>query len=193
MDKEKNNTSYDKIVEIEKRCIKIAEVQKEDLKSKFYDKVNNILEKEIDNYRKELEVKQKSELENLDKKNNHILWEYKQNAKIQINEIKEELKQDFFNEVLAEIEKFCKSDKYFDYLMLKINEALSVIDVNQKYDIYMTQSDIEKYSDKLNKCRDIKKLENKYLGGVIVKTNFEIIDNTLYTNLIEKVDELFII
>lgn len=183
-----------KLDKIEKNCYETARKE-----YKFLKEENDsiIFEKALDkvnSYKEELAKKYTNEISKIEREYNRNLFDYEMNERVKINEFKQNLKEDINSKVELEICKFVDTFEYKNFLFKTIEKTLSKISKNEYIEVYVTEKDFNKFKDEIKSNFNIKleKIENENIGGCIVidTINHISINNTLKTNIEEKIEKL---
>ncbi len=182
-----------KIDKIEKNCLEMARKELNNIKTENNQiSEEKILEK-VNIYKDELAQKYESELNKLEREFNRNIFDYEMNQKMQVRNLKKTIIQEIEQKVKIEFEKFTNSPEYKYYLLRNIETVLSKIK-SKKCTIFITEKDYDKYYKDISMAFNIfvDRIDNDNIGGCVVidVQNKVSIDNTLKTNIAEKVKQI---
>ena len=176
----------EKLQSIENVCNNKARLQKLDLEQKLKDKIGKSIQEEMDKYRSKQEARKKNTLYKMEKQYNTNLWQLENEYKQKYIELRTSINNRLREELKIELQNYAKSEQYLNYLRKNINNALNSIEDKQNIIIYLTSQDRQRLSQEFT---NIEVMDDKYIGGCIVKGDSQIINNTILENLEEKIDE----
>ena len=176
----------EKLQSIENVCNNKARLQKLDLEQKLKDKIGKSIQEEMDKYRSKQEDRKKNTLYKMEKQYNTNLWQLENEYKQKYIELRTSINNRLREELKIELQNYAKSEQYLNYLRKNINNALNSIEDKQNIIIYLTSQDRQRLSQEFT---NIEVMDDKYIGGCIVKGDSQIINNTILENLEEKIDE----
>ena len=176
----------EKLQSIENVCNNKARLQKLDLEQKLKDKIGKSIQEEMDKYRNKQEIRKKNTLSKMEKEYNTNLWKLDNEYKQKYINLRIDISNRLMKELKTEMQSYTQTEEYLNYLRKNINNALNSIEDKQNIIIYLTSQDKQRLSQEYT---NIEIMEDKYIGGCIVKGDSQIINNTILENLEEKIDE----
>lgn len=176
----------EKLQSIENVCNNKARLQKLDLEQKLKDKIGKSIQEEMDKYRNKQEIRKKNTLSKMEKEYNTNLWELDNEYKQKYINLRIDISNRLMKELKTEMQSYTQTEEYLNYLRKNINNALNSIEDKQNIIIYLTSQDRQRLSQEFT---NIEVMDDKYIGGCIVKGDSQIINNTILENLEEKIDE----
>lgn len=172
------------------RCTDQAKVDKANLEAETENKIKEEVNKELEVYRSKLEKKKINAFEKLEKDYNNCVWELENIGKQKIISFEKECKDKILSELKEKMKEFVGSALYEKFLACNVKSAIDMLLEKENFTICVTHQDKEKYGKMLNEfSKNIDVLDDSMIGGCIIKSNLEIIDNTILTNLKEKINE----
>jgi hypothetical protein len=183
-----------KLDKIEKSCYETARKELKLLKEENDNICNQKVLEKVNLYKDELSKKYSNELNKIEREYNRSLFDYEMEERIKINNFKQTLIDNINSKVEKEFLKFADSSEYKEYLFRTIKNTLNKLEKNNDVILYITENDYSKFKDEIeNKFHiNLEKISNENIGGcaVIDNKNKISIDNTLKTNIEEKVKKI---
>lgn len=182
-----------KIEKIEKNCLETARKELSFLKTEN-DKISEgmILEK-VNNYKDELSKKYEVELNKLQREFNKNTFEYEMQEKKRVNDYRQSLIDNLEVKIISEFQNFANSSEYKYYLLRNIEKLIAKFHGN-KCTVFITENDYAKFGQEILMAFNVNvsKIDNENIGGcIVIDSNSKIsIDNTLRTNILEKVKQI---
>ena len=174
------NEKLEKFKEI---CLDMSNKDKENLKEQLDKKANKKIEKEVDIFNKKLEIKLDKEKIKLEKDFNKKLIDLQLESKKELLAEEEKEKDELFYGCVDKLTKYTNTDEYINLLNKILENSISYFENKENLTICLTNND--KNRTNFNNYGNIEILEDKYIGGLIIKNNHMIIDNTFLTSLKE--------
>ena len=175
----------EKLKKFEKLCLEMSEMDKQNLTKKLDDKAKNKIDKSIENYKQKLENKLKKEEIKLEKEFNKKSMDlsilYKRNVLDEYNSEKNEL----FEICKQKLMEFTDTEEYKKSLANMFFKAYEMVDEKDNMIIYVLDKDKDKFD--FSSYGEIKILDTSYIGGVKLQNKNMLVDNTILTNLKEKI------
>lgn len=94
-------------------------------------------------------------------------------------------KTKFFYGCIDKLTKYTYTNEYINLLNKIFENSINYFENKENLTICLTNNDINRTN--FNSYGTIEILDNKYIGGLILKNNHMIIDNTFLTSLKEKI------
>jgi vacuolar-type H+-ATPase subunit E/Vma4 len=190
-----NNNDIDniKLEKIEKNCYEIARKQLKEMQENNDKVIAEGVEAKLDEYKNSLAVKFEDESKRLKRDFNREVYEFEMSTKARINSFKKQMKDNMFNRVEASITAFVDSDEYKGYLLSNIRASFEKhsLDSN-KVTIFITEKDFGKFGEEIKETfkSNVETIPNENIGGsIVIDRNKKIsVDNTIRTNIIDKID-----
>lgn len=190
-----NNNDIDniKLEKIEKNCYEIAKKQLKEMQENNDKVIAEGVEAKLDEYKNNLAVKFEDESKRLKRDFNREVYEFEMSTKARINSFKKQMKDNMFNRVEASITAFVDSDEYKGYLLSNIKASFEKhsLDSN-KVTIFITEKDFGKFGEEIKETfkSNVETIPNENIGGsIVIDRNKKIsVDNTIRTNIIDKID-----
>jgi len=190
-----NNNDIDniKLEKIEKNCYEIARKQLKEMQENNDKVIAEGVEAKLDEYKNSLAVKFEDESKKLKRDFNREVYEFEMSTKARINSFKKQMKDNMFNRVEASITAFVDSDEYKGYLLSNIKASFEKhsLDSN-KVTIFITEKDFGKFGEEIKETfkSNVETIPNENIGGsIVIDRNKKIsVDNTIRTNIIDKID-----
>lgn len=189
-----------KIEKIEKNCVDTAKKELSLLKRENDTFSEERISQKINNYKSELEKKYEEEINKLKREFNRNVFDYEMNQKKKVSEFRKLLIDKIENKIISEFKGFVNSSEYDKYLSDNISTIQMMINSNE-YTIFITENDYDRYYQKFEQYKSsmpqelnvsLDKIDNNYIGGCIIldKKNKVSIDNTIKTNILQKMKEI---
>ena len=190
-----NNNDIDniKLEKIEKNCYEIARKQLKEMQESNDKVIAEGVEAKLDEYKNSLAVKFEDESKRLKRDFNREVYEFEMSTKARINSFKKQMKDNMFNRVEASITAFVDSDEYKGYLLSNIKASFEKhsLDSNE-VTIFITEKDFGKFGEEIKETfkSNVETIPNENIGGsIVIDRNKKIsVDNTIRTNIIDKID-----
>ena len=190
-----NNNDIDniKLEKIEKNCYEIARKQLKEMQENNDKVIAEGVEAKLDEYKNSLAVKFEDESKRLKRDFNREVYEFEMSTKARINSFKKQMKDNMFNRVEASITAFVDSDEYKGYLLNNIKASFEKhsLDSNE-VTIFITEKDFGKFGEEIKETfkSNVETIPNENIGGsIVIDRNKKIsVDNTIRTNIIDKID-----
>ena len=190
----KEDNTQLKLDKIEKNCINSANEDFKKLKNENDASIEKIVNEEVEKYKNTLDEKYKREVAKLEKEYNKEIYNYSMNSKRKERQFEDTLILNLHKEIIEIFCEYTDDDEYEKYLFSNIEKVLEKIQRKEESIIYITENDIKRFGEKIKAKYDveIKKIDNDYIGGVILLNNTDkvSIDNTLKTNIEEKIKKI---
>ncbi len=174
-----------KLKEFRNICENVSENEKIEMEKVFDEKLNIAIEKEISEYKNVLENKLENAKLEIEKEYYSQKIQYEIKAKRNLYLELENEKKEMFSELVAKLTNYCKTEDYSIRFEKIYTYTKKYLDDEINFIVYVVKDDIEKLK-KIENC-NIEILPDKYIGGILIKSNTKIIDNTIYTNLKERI------
>lgn len=190
-----NNNDIDniKLEKIEKNCYEIAKKQLKEMQENNDKVIAEGVEAKLDEYKNSLAVKFEDESKRLKRDFNREVYEFEMSTKARINSFKKQMKDNMFSRVEASITAFVDSDEYKGYLLSNIRASFEKhsLDSNE-VTIFITEKDFGKFGEEIKETfkSNVETIPNENIGGsIVIDRNKKIsVDNTIRTNIIDKID-----
>ena len=175
----------EKLKKFERICLEMSDADKQILTKELDEKARNKIEKSVDNFNQKLENKIKKEKIRLEKeynkKNMDIDIVYKRKALAEYTSEKNEL----FESCKQRLQEFTNTSEYNKSLSNMFFKAMELLDEKDDITIYVLEQDKDKFD--FSSYGEIKFLDASYIGGVKLQNKNMLVDNTILTNLKEKI------
>ncbi len=175
----------EKLKKFEKLCLEMSEMDKQNLTKKLDDKAKNKIDKSIENYKQKLENKLKKEEIKLEKEFNKksmdLTIAYKKKVLAEYNNEKNEI----FEICKQKLIEYTNTEEYNKSLENMFIKAMDMLDNKERITIYVLKKDKEKFD--FMPYGEIEFLDDSYIGGVKLQNKNMLVDNTILTNLKEKI------
>lgn len=175
----------EKLEKFKKICLDMSNKDKESLKEQLDKKANKKIEKEVDIFNKKLEIKLDKERIKLEKDFNKKLIDLQLELKKELLLEDEKEKNEIFYDCINKLTKYTYTNEYINLLNKIFENSINYFENKENLTICLTNNDINRTN--FNSYGTIEILDNKYIGGLILKNNHMIIDNTFLTSLKEKI------
>lgn len=190
----------EKFEKFEKSCLEMARLEAYDLKVNMNKRIQERIEDEVNEYKKEANEKYNSKINKMEKKYNSDIYVAELNCKKSILSNKYIILKDIKREIQNELNIFVNSNNYIEYLEKSIISAMQRLS-GDSCEVYITVNDYNKYKDIIMQKYNctLKITENDIIGGCLVidKLNNVAIDNSIRNCLEEswqnKVDQIEVI
>ena len=192
-----NNNDLDniKLEKIEKNCYEIAKKQLKEMQENNNKAIAEGVETKLNEYKNHLASKFEDESKRLKRDFNREVYEFEMSTKARINSFKKQMKDNMFSRVEEKINAFVDSDEYKGYLFSNIKASFEKhsLDSNE-VTIYVTEKDIGRFGEEIKETfkTNVETIPNENIGGsVVIDRNKKIsIDNTIRTNVIDKIESI---
>ena len=174
-----------KLKKFKEICLDMSNKDKENLKEQLDKKDNKKIEKEIDIFNKKLEIKLDKEKIRLEKEFNKKIIDLQLESKKELLLEEEKEKNELFHDCIDKLTKYTYTDEYINLLNKIFENSINFIGSKENLTICLTNNDVNRTN--FNNYGNIEILDDKYIGGLILKNNHMIIDNTFLTSLKEKI------
>lgn len=178
----------------EKHCVSLAEKEKIELEKIVEEEVNQTIKQELEKEDKRLESKEHKELEKLKQHFYEQLWDEQIKGKKMIYETEVVLKEQLVQELKEKLKTFTDTPEYKSYMKSSLENVLEQIKGGKTICFSALAKDLEKCKNWFNQQGKIQRsiskskvLEEEKIGGWMIETDTIVIDNTLLTNIKEKV------
>lgn len=182
----KLDINTEKLKKFENICINMSNKEKEDLKNeldkKALDKINNQVEK----FSNKLVSRLDKEKIKIEKEYNKKIVDIEFNSKKQILAEYERENNELYILCTQKLVDYTNTNDYTELLKKIFNISYDALDSKENLKIYLTSKDKNKID--LTSYGDVEELDEKYIGGIILKNDHMIVDNTFLTNLKEKIN-----
>lgn len=182
----KLDINTEKLKKFENICINMSNKEKEDLKNeldkKALDKINNQVEK----FSNKLDSRLDKEKIKIEKEYNKKIVDIEFNSKKQILAEYERENNELYILCTQKLVDYTNTNDYTELLKKIFNISYDALDSMENLKIYLTSKDKNKID--LTCYGDVEELDEKYIGGIILKNDHMIVDNTFLTNLKEKIN-----
>ncbi len=174
-----------KLKKFEENCLQMAQIEAKTLEEKIEKEIDERISEEILEYQKDAKINLEKKFSKIQKEYNSKIYQMNNNAKISILARKKQLSEQLKKEIIQKITEFTNSEKYLNFLLNNIKEAILVIENTEKDNIKigLTQRDINKYYKYIKEkfSGKIYSIDNNYIGGSICTNLSKNIsaDNTL--------------
>lgn len=183
-----------KIDKIEKNCLDIAKREMNSMKNETDKICNEQVGLKVDRYKDELAKKYTNEINKIERELNRNIFDYEMEERVKIKNYKQSLINDIESNVTNNLLNFVDSDQYKDYLLKKIQSTIRKIGKSDSIKLYVIEKDYDRFYDEINSAFNIslEKISNDNIGGCMLedKINRISIDNTIKTNIKEKVSKI---
>lgn len=179
-----------KLENFEKSCYELANEQKNNLEERFNLKVRESIEEEVKEYKQKLDRKKENAVSRMEKEFNSNVWKIENDCKKRIIKKEEELYKQLFESSCEEMKQYTYKSEYLEFLINSVTVAINKIANKSEIVIYITKSDKNRFESEISRfSKNIETIEDSYIGGCIIKSNNEIVDNTILMNLKERIHE----
>ncbi len=190
----------EKFGKFERSCLDMARLEAYELKVNMNKKIQERIEDEVNQYKKDADNKYVNKLNKMEKKFNSDIYVAELDYKKTILSNKYIILQDIKKEVQNKLKIFVNSNEYLEYLEKNIISVMENLQ-GDSYEIYITENDYNKYKDIITQKYNctLKIAENEIIGGCLAidKLNNVAIDNSIRNCLEEswqnKVDQIEVI
>lgn len=184
----------DKLNWFQWHCLALAEKEKAELEKTVESEIEQRIKLALDQEDERIERRKQKEFEKEKQRFFEQIWEEEIKGKKKIYETQEAIKKQLIEELTIKLQDFVNSPEYDLYVQASLASVLEEIQGSQKMCFWTLAKDREKWEKWLNEQRknqekmcEIKALEEESIGGWIIETENKVIDNTLLTNIKEKV------
>lgn len=174
----------EKLKKFQDTCLEISENDKKNLQAELDTKAKSKIEKELSIFEQKLETKFEKEKMQLEKEYNKKIIHIEFNAKKQLLDEEAQEKQQLFKECVRKLEDYTSTEEYIHLLEQILENTMSYLENRSNITICLTNRDAQKIDFK--NYGNIEIMEDAYIGGLILKNENMLIDNTFLTNLKEK-------
>lgn len=174
----------EKLEKFQDTCLEMSNNDKKNLQTELDTKAKSKIEKELAIFKQKLETKFEKEKLQLEKDYNKKIIDLEFDSKKQLLDEDEQEKQQLFNECVQKLEAYTSTDEYIHFLGQILENTISYLENHENVTIYLTNRDAKKVDFK--DYGKIETLEDTYIGGLMLRNDDMLIDNTLLTNLKEK-------
>lgn len=175
----------EKLKKFEEACIEMANNDKQNLTKELNEKANNRIEKEVAIFKQKLENKLNKEKIRLEKDYNKKIIDLNFSAKKELlNEYNYEI-DELFNCCKQKLIEFTNTEEYKKVLNNMFLEAMKNLEDKKDLTIYIVKNDKDKID--FSAYGKLEILEDSYIGGVKLQSKNILVDNTILTNLKEKI------
>jgi hypothetical protein len=178
----------------EKHCKALAEKEKIELEKIVENEVGRKVEEELKQEDERLANREQKEKEKLKQHFFEQVFDEKVKGKKKIYETELILKAELVQEVKEKLKKFTCTPEYDFYMKSSLESVLKEIKGCRMIRFSALSKELEKWRDWFNQqgenqwtISEIKALEEDKIGGWIIETERKVFDNTLLTNIKEKV------
>lgn len=179
-----------KLENFEQSCYKLANQERNTLEEKINLKIKDSVEKELGEYKKKLEKKKKNAFNKMEKEFNSKLWEIENDCKKRLIEKEKEFENEIYSNLCEEMKQFTYKEEYLEFFINCISSSIGKLINKNDIVICVTQKDKDRFFNEINNFSyNIQIIDDSFIGGCILKNENEIIDNTILTNLKEKIHE----
>ncbi len=175
----------EKLKKFEKVCLEMSDTDKQNLTKELDEKAKNKIDKSVDNYKQKLENKLRKEETRLEKEYNKksmdLSISYKRKVLDEYNSEQNEL----FEICKQKLIEFTNTEEYSKSLTNMFLKAMEMLDEKENLTIYVLEKDMSRFD--FASYGEVKALNNSYIGGVKLQNKNMLVDNTILTNLKEKI------
>lgn len=166
-------------------CFNMANNEAEEMSRQIEASLNENINQEIKEYEKEKQKEYEKKLIKLEHNFNSDVYEANYKAKQAVMKKKEELEEEIKKEFTDIVNVFLASDKYENFLISNIHQAMQnlKVDSSDEISIYIIKKDKEKFESRLKKIFEcnVLELEDSYIGGALLvnETKNILVNNTI--------------
>lgn len=167
----------------------MAKNEAEMINSEIEKKIDESVMLELKEYEKEKNKEYEKKLEKLEHQFNSQVFEENRKAKKIIIKKQNEFEDSVRNEFFKIANSFVESDKYFDYLINNIEQAIENLNTkdSSSIEVYVTNRDKQRFEKNIYerfKC-NVLEIPNSYIGGSICKDAKKnvLVNNTIFDGI----------
>lgn len=177
----------EKLARFQEICNTMSKNEKSNMKKELDKKAKKNIEYEVEIYKKKLNFKLEKEKVKIKKEYNCRLIDLEIQAKKLIIKEKERQKKELYDICKKRLEEYTDTYEYKESLNKIIDNTKKYLGEQESFTLYITKKDYELIEK--TRFSEIEILEEKYIGGVMLKKDNIVIDNTFLTNLKETIYE----
>ncbi len=174
----------EKLKKFQDTCLEMSNNDKKTLQTELDTKAKSKIEKELNTFEQKLETKFEKEKLQLEKEYNKKIIDLEFNAKKQLLAEEEQENQQLFDACVQKLEAYTSTEEYIQLLGQILENTMSYLENCENVTIYLTNKDVQKVNFK--NYGNIETLEDTYIGGLMLRNEDMLIDNTFLTNLKER-------
>lgn len=182
----KLDINIEKLKKFENICINMSNKEKEDLKNELDKKALDKINTQVEKFSNKLDSRLDKEKIKIEKEYNKKIVDIEFNSKKQILAEYERENNELYILCTQKLVDYTNTNNYNELLKKIFNISYDALDSKENLKIYLTSKDKNKID--LTCYGDVEELDEKYIGGIILKNDHMIVDNTFLTNLKEKIN-----
>lgn len=182
----KLDINIEKLKKFENICINMSNKEKEDLKNELDKKALDKINTQVEKFSNKLDSRLDKEKIKIEKEYNKKIVDIEFNSKKQILAEYERENNELYILCTQKLVDYTNTNDYTELLKKIFHISYDALDSKENLKIYLTSKDKNKID--LTSYGDVEELDEKYIGGIILKNDHMIVDNTFLTNLKEKIN-----